>query len=103
MAYNYLVPRIAVLPAGFDCTVAPPLDLVGALLLDGSGNVDMTVRVTHENVVIKTWSCALVFAEGKLQGERPKPFEWSAEHLRDEVNPGFLELDFRTSDPTFPK
>lgn len=98
MAFNYLVPRIAVLPAGFDCSVAPPLDAVGALLRDGTGDVQMTIRVSHENRTIESQSHTLRFQGGNLVGNEPEPFVWLAARLGDEEHPGFLEIDFRISD-----
>ena len=96
MAFSYMIPSVTSLPAGYDCTVEPPVHLLGACLDGGCGAVGQTLSVYSEGTLVDRVERRFEYADRKLKGDMPEPYLWSA-GFEDGVS-GYLENSFVTAD-----
>lgn len=98
MATNYFVPRIYLLPPGYDLHLEPPYPAYGNALAGGTAALKCITRVWHEGETIAETEVPLVFENGRLVSEMPDPIIWRNHGEAWGENPGFLELDIQTVD-----
>lgn len=96
MTYSYMIPSISSLPAGYRCTVAAPLDKVGANLVKGSGRVLQSTSVFSEGECLHRFEDVHSFEGGRRVGEPTDPFVWDST-FPDGAS-GYLENSFRIED-----
>ena len=96
MSTNYFVPRIYLLPPGYNMRLEPPYSNYSKALANGSATLTCITRVVHEGEIIKENSVPLVYEKGLLVSEVPKPIVWHDHGAEWGENPGFVELDIQT-------
>lgn len=94
MPYSYLIPSISSLPSGYDCTVAPPIELLGDNLIGGTGRVRHSITVYAEGEKLEQHEAVHAFEGGRLIGQPGAPYCWKNQ-LPDGVS-GYLENSLRT-------
>lgn len=98
MLTNYIVPRVYLLPAGYDFRLTPPYPAYANVLKGGSGRLVCTVRVFQEGVGKHEYSQMVEYTSGQIVGREPEPVHWKDMGSEWSETPGFLEFDVQTED-----
>jgi hypothetical protein len=98
MATNYIVPRIYLLPAGYDLHLEPPYHSFGKALKSGTAVLTCVTRILHEGEIIQETSQTAEYKNGVLVSEIPKPVIWNDNSAKWGDEPGYLEFDIQTAD-----
>ena len=92
MLYNYMIPSISSLPAGYDCTLPAPIERLGNYIAGGTATVRHRCTVYHEGQAIETKTARYRIQDGRLEEPRVIPFVWRDQH--DDWKGGFIESAF---------
>lgn len=98
MATNYIVPRLYLLPAGYDFHLEPPYHSYGIALKDGTARLTCVTRVIHEGETVHESSAEVEYRNGKLISDTPAPVIWRDHGAEWGKHPGYLEFDVQTAD-----
>ena len=98
MATNYIVPRLYLLPPGYDFHLEPPYHSIGNTLMDGSAKLNCITRVLHEGEVIHEACQTVEYKNAELISDIPNPIVWHDSSDKWGGQPGYLEFDIQTAD-----
>ena len=98
MLTNYIVPRVYLLPTGYDLHLRPPFGAYGSVLRGGSGRLVCTARVMREGVPEHESSQTAEFSNGRLVGDEPDAIVWKDAGADWWEKPGFMEYEVQTED-----
>lgn len=98
MAYNYLIPSIASLPVGYDCTFVVAEGLIAARLTRGTGRVLRRTAAIVEGATVATTEVALGFRDGTLVEGENAPIRWPGAGTHRQEQPGYLEIAYDSAD-----
>ncbi|MBT5414124.1 MAG: hypothetical protein HOH66_07980 [Rhodospirillaceae bacterium] len=96
--YNYLIPSIASLPQGYDCTFTVADDAIAGRLADGAGKVLRRTEVFVEGEAIEAETAILSFEDGELAAGENEPLHWRGAGRDDIAHPGYLEISYEAAD-----
>jgi hypothetical protein len=96
--YSYLIPSIASLPRGYDCTFAVGDDAIAARLADGSGRVLRRAQAFVEGEAVESQVAELSLEAGKLVKGENAPLRWRGAGREGIEHPGYLEIAYEAVD-----
>ena len=98
MLTNYIVPRVYLLPSGYDLRLTPPFPAYGLVLRKGTGRLICAARIYHEGEVLREISQTVEFSDGHIVGDDPTPILWGDMGPECSETPGFMEYEVQTED-----
>ena len=96
--YSYLIPSIASLPQGYDCTFSVGDDAIAGRLADGTGQVLRRTQAFIEGEAVETQSFAMSFEAGRRVAGENAPLRWCGAGRSDIEHPGYLEISYEAAD-----
>ena len=96
MLYNYMIPSISSLPAGYDCTLPAPVERLGNYIAGGTASVTHRCTVYHEGEAIETKTVHYRFRDRRIDEPQVIPFVWR--DRPDDWQGGFVESSFTIDD-----
>lgn len=98
MLTNYLVPRVYLLPSGYDLHLTPPFGAYGTVLAGASGRLICAARIYHEGEQREEIRQVIEFSSGRMLTADPQPILWRDMGVEWTDAPGFLEFEVQTED-----
>jgi hypothetical protein len=95
MPFNYLVPRLSPLLAGYNCSSRLDVGALAQRLASPEVTLIHTMRVFHGGVALEERVQQLRFNDGEVINEYDSRFEWDATQVEWGSEPGILEEDIR--------
>lgn len=99
MTSSYLIPIIAWLPKGYDCTVVMPLDAIARLLPGGSGIIVRSWTAYSNGEAVAEAEEEIVIDRGKPLGSPADEIVWQGAAVDDwPEEGGYLEFSIRVAE-----
>ena len=99
MSSSYLIPIIAWLPRGYDCSVVMPVEAISRLLPERSGAIVRTWAVYRDGEVVAGGENEITLSDGKPAENGTGNVVWrGSETANWPANGGYLEFAVRTAD-----
>jgi hypothetical protein len=99
MSSSYLIPIIAWLPKGYDCSVVMPLEAIAERLPNGTGAIVRAWTAYRDGAAIADGEERIEFDDGRPLGDAANEVTWRGAALDDwPAEGGYLEYAVRSAD-----